>query len=159
MRGSKSACSGWAVTDKTAYFSRVFRGSTAERTQYSLRDFCLTPSFVQSPLLLHSFLEPDAPHLLTVTSLPYRILKVFGDTSRNGDLKYIVLLREPAMRTVSSWRYRFSGGCEKGLLRAPTVLLEAHIVNYRVRFIVALAISTPYGIFFMRITHVPTCVV
>lgn len=50
----------------------------------------------------------DAAHYLTMTWLPYGILMRLGSAATDGTTKYIVSLREPAARTISSWEFKYS---------------------------------------------------
>lgn len=56
-----------------------------------------------SSLSMHYPFGSDATHYFTITKMPYSILKRFGITATDGTTKYIISIREPAMRTISSW--------------------------------------------------------
>ena len=45
-----------------------------------------------------------------MADVPYKILHLYGKQAYDGTLKYVVLLREPAARTISSWQFKYD--CE-----------------------------------------------
>lgn len=52
-------------------------------------------------------LRTDTPNYSLVAEVPYRISDVYGQGPlRERGLKFLVLLREPAARTISSWEYK-----------------------------------------------------
>eukprot|EP00752_Nemacystus_decipiens_P004361 g3985.t1 len=82
------------------------------------------PSAVIRPSLLptskerYAALAPEAeeedrvidytPHYAVVPEVPYRIRRIYGNSSFDGDTKYFVLLREPVARAISAWEFRFN---------------------------------------------------
>lgn len=49
----------------------------------------------------------DTPHLSIKAEVPYRILDIYGDAASDGSTKYIVTLRDPVARAISSWQSKF----------------------------------------------------
>ncbi|CAM9239969.1 unnamed protein product [Scytosiphon promiscuus] len=47
------------------------------------------------------------PHCSITAEVPYRILDIYGDAARNGSNKYLVQLRDPVTRAISSWQRKF----------------------------------------------------
>eukprot|EP00903_Cladosiphon_okamuranus_P015279 g14119.t1 len=55
------------------------------------------------------------PHYSILAYVPYLIKGLYGESAYDGTVKYIVFLREPAARTVSSWRFKYDlKGIEDG---------------------------------------------
>ncbi|CAN0275443.1 unnamed protein product [Pylaiella littoralis] len=52
------------------------------------------------------------PHYLAVAEAPYRIADMYG--GRDSGLKFIVTLREPASRTISSWEFKNNYNSKRG---------------------------------------------
>lgn len=46
-----------------------------------------------------------------MAEVPYRILDRYGAAAFEGGVKYVVLLREPVARTISSWEFKFDCEC------------------------------------------------
>lgn len=42
-----------------------------------------------------------------MAEVPFRILERYGKHAFDGSIKFIVLLREPVSRMISSWQYKF----------------------------------------------------
>lgn len=51
----------------------------------------------------------DTPHYSIMAEVPFRILERYGKHAFDGSVKFIVLLREPVARMISSWQYKFDG--------------------------------------------------
>ena len=49
------------------------------------------------------------PRYAIMPRVPYRILRLYGNSSFDGSTKYFVSLREPAARAISAWEYKFMG--------------------------------------------------
>lgn len=49
----------------------------------------------------------DTPHNSIKAEVPYRILDIYGDAASNGSNKYLVQLRDPVTRAISSWQRKF----------------------------------------------------
>ncbi|CAN0436165.1 unnamed protein product, partial [Hapterophycus canaliculatus] len=47
------------------------------------------------------------PHCSIKAEVPYRILDIYGEAARNGSNKYLVQLRDPVTRAISSWQRKF----------------------------------------------------
>lgn len=39
--------------------------------------------------------------------VPYRILDIYGEAARDGSNKYLIQLRDPVARAISSWTSKF----------------------------------------------------
>lgn len=48
--------------------------------------------------------NPDTPHYMAVAETPHRIADMYG--GRDSGLKFVVTLREPASRAISSWEFK-----------------------------------------------------
>ncbi|CBJ27658.1 expressed unknown protein [Ectocarpus siliculosus] len=49
----------------------------------------------------------DTPHCSIKAEVPYRILDIYGDAARDGSNKYLIQLRDPVARAISSWTSKF----------------------------------------------------
>lgn len=49
----------------------------------------------------------DTPHCSIKADVPYRILDIYGEAARDGSNKYLVQLRDPVARVISSWTSKF----------------------------------------------------
>ncbi|CAN0027627.1 unnamed protein product, partial [Hapterophycus canaliculatus] len=47
------------------------------------------------------------PHYSILAEVPYRIEGMYGKSARDGSFKYVVILREPVARTISSWQFKY----------------------------------------------------
>ncbi|CAM9942045.1 unnamed protein product [Ectocarpus fasciculatus] len=47
------------------------------------------------------------PHCSIKAEVPYRILDIYGEAARDGSNKYLVQLRDPVARAISSWTSKF----------------------------------------------------
>eukprot|EP00903_Cladosiphon_okamuranus_P014094 g13100.t1 len=55
------------------------------------------------------------PHYSILADVPYKILHLYGEQAYDGTLKYVILLREPVARTISSWQFKFDlHGAQEG---------------------------------------------
>lgn len=69
--------------------------------------WCLSFVFRTSFNLVRSELATDTPHYSLVAEVPLRIQKIYGEEYlRTEGLKFLVVLREPVSRTISSWEYK-----------------------------------------------------
>lgn len=55
--------------------------------------------------------SPDTPHYSILADVPYRIMHLYGPQADDGTVKYVVILREPAARTISSWQFKYDCEC------------------------------------------------
>lgn len=56
--------------------------------------------------------NPDTPHYVAVAETPHRIADMYG--GKDSGLKFIVTLREPASRAISSWEFKNEVNPKKG---------------------------------------------
>lgn len=59
-----------------------------------------------------SFGDPDTPHYMVIAETPHRIADMYG--GRDSGLKFVVTLREPASRAISSWEFKNEFNPKKG---------------------------------------------
>lgn len=55
----------------------------------------------------------DTSHYITSAEVAFRIANIYGSASYDGSLKYLVFLRDPVRRAISSWEYKVA--CESGV--------------------------------------------
>lgn len=60
----------------------------------------------------HFSWDLDTPHYMAVAETPHRIYDMYG--GQDSGLKFIVTLREPASRAISSWEFKNEFNPKKG---------------------------------------------
>lgn len=86
---------------------------------------------IRSFVTVLSRLFPDTPHYIAMAEVPFRIAMLHGKESFDSTLKYLVALREPVSRAVSSWIFKTHRE-ELFLLYVqymPTYSVSIHILN------------------------------
>lgn len=75
----------------------------------SLTMSLLSPAaFAATVFLLSTCIaDADTPHYSILAEVPYRIAEMHGQSARDGTFKYVVVLREPVARTISSWQFKY----------------------------------------------------
>lgn len=58
----------------------------------------------------------DTSHYITRAEVAFRLAKIYGSASYDGSLKYLVMLRDPVRRAISSWEYKIASKC-RGVFR------------------------------------------
>lgn len=53
----------------------------------------------------------DTSHYITRAEVAFRLAKIYGRASYDGSLKYLVMLRDPVRRAISSWEYKVASKC------------------------------------------------